>query len=480
MGVGKRDDLFEIMVSNLTMNFMETTDEIMVDTKEYKLPGRLTVLAEGFARNWDLDVVNEKLKEKGYEALYARSLYEAGMIYAFSHHLSYEEWKELYQDYIEKDKKIADQQNKWFSGGKITLNQLADYVNENSSGQMNTMMLTTFMEQEIIESFSKEDFYEFMHSNIQNFSSVREKARYYFCKYLNLYIQEKCDRYYECCEKSERMRLQYGNALDKDERGYLEKFALEELNFLKPLTKLKKEAQKSKQTMTRKEKQDLLENTALTPGGIFDEFNYFYFGYVSVDWMELVLELYGPVKEWPEGVKIRVAHALGYCTANPSEYEKKAALEHLHKMEQEQILREEELDNDYSRGSTKTSKNYQRGRSGEDYFREFITGKRDINRGTLISFLLFVKMKVGLSDENKITLARLNHILENCGFAQLRPDREFDRFVMEFLRSKDPFAVLEQHVDDRVTNGQDFYLYKVYRDAYCHQNELAEYLTFKE
>ena len=50
---------------------------------------------------------------------------------------------------------------------------------------------------------------------------------------------------------------------------------------------------------------------------------------------------------------------------------------------------------------------------------------------------------------------------------------------LEFLRSKDPFAVLEEHVDRQVTRGQNFYLYKVYRDAYCHQEELAEYLGRK-
>ena len=34
--------------------------------------------------------------------LYARSLYEAGLIYAFSHQMKYESWKELYRRYMEK------------------------------------------------------------------------------------------------------------------------------------------------------------------------------------------------------------------------------------------------------------------------------------------------------------------------------------------------------------------------------------------
>ena len=91
-----------------------------------------------------------------------------------------------------------------------------------------------------------------------------------------------------------------------------------------------------------------------------------------------------------------------------------------------------------------------------------------------------MKMKTSLGDDNKITLMRMNRILENCGFSQLRPNRGFDRFVMEFLKSQEPFAVLEEHVDKQVTRGENFYLYKVYKDAYCHQDELAEYLGLKK
>ena len=54
--------------------------------------------------------------------------------------------------------------------------------------------------------------------------------------------------------------------LEKEERGREEKFALEELAFLKPLTKLKKDADKQKNNMTLEEKKEYLENTALTPG----------------------------------------------------------------------------------------------------------------------------------------------------------------------------------------------------------------------
>ena len=479
-GMKDKSYLFEAEVTELTMNVLDSGEGFLAGEGEYPLPGRLAVLAEGFAQEMDLEQVNERLKEEGFESLYARSLYEAGLIYAFSHGLSYEEWKKLYHDYMERYRGKIDPSKQIFSGGKITLKQLEAYVRNNSSSDgLETEMLTRFMETGIVESKNDEDFYRFMDQNVENFSAVREKARYYFCKYLDLYIRQKCENYYESCEISERMLRQYGSALDKDERGYLERLALEELNFLKPLTALKRDAQKSKGRMSLEEKKELLENTALTPGGIFDEFNYFYFGYVSVDWLELVFELYGPVEDWPENLKIRIAHSLGYCTRNPGENEKKEALKKLRGKEEEEARKEEERNQEYERDEKKAAKLYQRGRSGEDFFREFITGKRDINRETLITFLLFVKMKITLDDDNKITLMRMNRILENCGFGQLNPGVGFDRFVIEFLRSKDPFAVLEEHVDRQVTRGQNFYVYKVYRDAYCHQEELAEYLGRK-
>ena len=81
----KKADLFETMITELTMNFTDSDESLLEGTKEYPLPGRLKILAEGFAAGYDLDEVNETLRDEGYETLYARSLYEAGLIYAVSH-----------------------------------------------------------------------------------------------------------------------------------------------------------------------------------------------------------------------------------------------------------------------------------------------------------------------------------------------------------------------------------------------------------
>lgn len=294
----KKSSLFE----NLVMNFSIDTEELS-KTEEKKLksvPTRLEILAEGFASRWDLDQVNQKLEESGCEKLYARSFYEACLIYAFERQMGYEEWKELFSEGRKIFEESDGAQKRFFRGGKITLKELEEYMEaESVSEELETMLLTRSLEEKIIQSDSAEEFWSFVQENIEKFSSVRERARYYFCKYLYFYIQDRCDRYYESCIREEKLRNQYGNMLEKGERGREEKFALEELAFLKPLTKLKKDADKQKNNMSLEEKKEYLENTALTPGGIFDEFNYFYFGYVSVDWMEILFELYGNFDQWP-------------------------------------------------------------------------------------------------------------------------------------------------------------------------------------
>lgn len=57
------------------------------------LPKRVQILAKGFAEGWDLVRVNEKLLEEECETLYARSFFEAGLIFAYDHGMSYPEWR---------------------------------------------------------------------------------------------------------------------------------------------------------------------------------------------------------------------------------------------------------------------------------------------------------------------------------------------------------------------------------------------------
>ena len=101
---------------------------------------------------------------------------------------------------------------------------------------------------------------------------------------------------------------------------------------------------------------------------------------MSVDWLELVFELYGPVEDWPENLKIRIAHSLGYCTRNPGENEKKEALKKLRGKEEEEARKEEERNQECERDQQKAAKLYLRARSQVVCLREFITGIRVIKR----------------------------------------------------------------------------------------------------
>ena len=442
------------------------------------LPKRVQILAKGFAEGWDLVRVNEKLLEEECETLYARSFFEAGLIFAYDHGMSYPEWEELfarcmaiYDDRMESG---------GFTGGKISLQQLKQYVCSGSDEQMQTQSVTRRMARELGRQETAAGFLQFMRENLDSFSGVREKARYYFCKYLYFYIQEMCRRYENACQREEAFRRRYGTGHAPEERGLSEKFALEHLTFLKPLTKLKKEAEKAKPMMTVQEKMAYLQAASLTPGGIFDEFNYFYFGYVSADWLEVLFELYGEFEHWPQQTKRKIARSLSLCRENASPVEEEEALRKLAVLAKEQKEREEQLDVVHDRTAAEKKKLYQRGRAGEDYFRDFILGKRDISRSVLTSFLLFVNARIPLDADSHVTIPRLNRILRNCGFPQLRPGKEFDAFVMRFLRAEDPMEVVEEEVEKKVTEGENFYLYQVYRDAGCRQEELLKYVAEHE
>ena len=125
----------------------------------------------------------QHLEESGCEKLYARSFYEACLIYAFDHQIGYEEWKKLFAEGRKIFEEADGAQRRFFKGGKITLKELKEYMEaESSSDELETMLMTKSLEEKIMQSDSREEFWAFVHENIEKFSSVRERARYYFCK----------------------------------------------------------------------------------------------------------------------------------------------------------------------------------------------------------------------------------------------------------------------------------------------------------
>lgn len=506
----------------------------MTYMRKKQLPKRIEILRKAFENKWSLEAVNKELEDNLCERLYARNIYEAGLIYAFRSGLDYEEWKQLYTTYEEERKdtedciqspgqnmvttyekkqkntqdciqkpeqniitthtkkpktiqKTKEKRTPSYTGiwsGKITLKQIYEYIMYNSKENFQTGTVTKELEEKLWKeqkntlsdktaiSFldKRKNFVAFMNENQKQFSEVREKARYYFCKYLYFYIEERCENYYDKCRTEETEEKIYGESLFLEYCIQAEKNALNQLTMLKLLTPLKNEAEKAKVSLSLEQRKEYLQNAALSFRGIFNEFNYFYFGFVSLGWVEMLFEFYGPLKDWSEEEKIRIACSLGYCKKNPSDEEKEKAFLQLERLSKKQKNTEKQLDEKYAIGMERAG--YQRGRSGETYFRDFITGRRDINRDTLLAFLVFVQAETKLDMKNKLTIARINRILYNCGFAQLRPDREFDEFIRKYLMGEAKEEVLYEAAERAALKGEDFYLYKLYRQAKSCQKEL--------
>ena len=492
--------------------------------RKKQLPKRIEILRKAFENKWSLEAVNKELEDNLCERLYARNIYEAGLIYAFCLGFDYENWKQLYTAYEEERKDARDyiqspekniiatykkeqkdtkeciqslEQNMVttyekkrvpsYSGiwsGKITLKQIYEYIMYNSKENFQTGTVTEELEEKLWKEQEntlpdktsigfldkKKNFIAFMNENQKQFSEVREKARYYFCKYLYFYIEERCENYYDKCRTEETEEKIYGESLFLEYCIQAEKNALNQLTMLKLLTPLKNEAKKAKVSLSLEQRKEYLRNAALSFRVIFNEFNYFYFGFVSLGWVEMLFEFYGPLKDWSEEEKIRIACSLGYCKKNPSDEEKEKAFLQLERLSKKQENTEKQLDEKYAIGMERAG--YQSGRSGETYFRDFITGRRDINRDTLLAFLVFVQAETKLDLKDKLTIARINRILYNCGFAQLRPDREFDEFIRKYLTGEAKEEVLYEAAERAALKSEDFYLYKLYQQAKSCQKEL--------
>ena len=121
----------------------------------------------------------------------------------------------------------------------------------------------------------------------------------------------------------------------------------------------------------------------------------------------------------------------------------------LERLSKKQENTEKQLDEKYAIGMERAG--YQSGRSGETYFRDFITGE-EISTGIRCwPFWCLFKLKQKLDLKDKLTIARINRILYNCGFAQLRPDREFDEFIRKYLTGEAKEEVLYEAAEEGCT-----------------------------
>ncbi len=401
-----------------------------------KIPLRYRLIAYGFMKGLTLEQLGKKLDEFGCARLYARNFWEATLIYAFYNGLSYEEWKQLESRCQGLRKQIA-QQDTDLSDKKISMRDLRDYIDENSEvrdGRRFTRHMTRMM-QETIRHSNEADFQEWLEKNISSFSSVREKTRYYFCKYLLYYLEAIEEEYIRA---------------EKTGRGQEE--AQDKVSVFK-IKSLLKRGKLSEEQMREK-----FEEAAISPGEIFEAFNYFYFGYVSLDWMQIQFEYYGNPESIPAGMRKKFASsARKYDRSLKHKTDDEIiawAVETIEKIEQE-------LDKIYSIDNP--GRGYQKARSGESAVRNYIKGVLDLDRTSLICFLIFFGSNSRLSPDQTITRDRLNAILRECGFTALDTSDEFDDFVIRFLESDDPMMTLMDEVNKFALDEKNFHLYHLYR-----------------
>lgn len=408
------------------------------------VPLRYRIIALGFVKKFSLNELNEKLEQQGCPRLYSRNFWEATIIFAFLHGYSYADWKRIQAQcgdiYAEMD------DSAWFRDKKITYGELERYVLENSENHgdvLATEMRTRFLERGLGSvGDSVEALREFLTANIHSFSAVREKTRYYFCKYLYYYLNRRIENYLAACRK--------GRGIDE---------ALSDLLSLKAVTTLRRNPR-----MPEAEKRAKIRESAISCGEIFDEFNYFYFGYVSIDWAEILMECYESVRDIPAAQKKNLAAVF---RRNHPEWKKCAdddvIARRIREMEQEE-------DEAYA---LEGNRGYGKNRAGEHALYKFIQGALDIDRTVLICFLLFFASDAQMPELHRLTPDRLQEILTRCGYPRLDMENDFDWFAAEFLESRHPLDFLMEVMVGYAKQNENSFLYHVYGSSTHYEDELT-------
>lgn len=406
------------------------------------VPLRYKIIAFGFVKQLSLDALNKTLEQQGCPKLYSRSFWEATLVFAFMNGYSYSEWKILQKDCADIYQSM--EASAWFRDRKITYSELERYVRENSEMQgdmMATEMQTRYLENALRKLDRVEDLRTFFTENIKSFSVVREKTRYYFCKYLYYWLNRRIENYFTACKR--------GRGIDD---------ALSELLCLKVVTVLRRNL-----TMSVEKKRELIRNSAISCSEIFDAFNYFYFGYVSIDWVEALIECYDRVEDIPEAHRESLAQV--FRKAHP-EWKEKTEGEVIH-LALKQI--EAVDDQAYSRQGTR---GYGKKRDGENALYKYIQGSRDIDRTVLICFLLFFASDAEMPEAHRLDGKRLQNVLFQCGYPMLDMENDFDWFVVEFLENAQPKALLTDVMLGYAKSHENSFLYHVYGNAVQYENEL--------
>ena len=400
------------------------------------IPLRYRLIALGFVKHLSLEDINSRLEKNGCARLYARSLREASLIYAYRHGLSYDAWRSLEEDCADVRASLLDD-SRVLTSSTLSLSDIRTYVSDNSLREdelARTQHKTRLLSRELSEvSGEREQFREFLLSNLQSFSLVREKTRYYFCKYLLYYLETKEENYLGALETGRRAAA----------LGYLSVFRIRTILSRKKYSAIESAA--------------MIEESPLSLGEIYRAYQEYYFETTQTDWLEIQLEYYGDLR----ALDAREAHALADALRhrNPS----------LRRLPDREVIayyadliekKEAEADITFATANKKAA--YQIGRSGENFLRKVLRGELDLDRTTFLSFLLFFGKESRLPAGHRIDRLRLTEILRECGFPPLDPSAGFDRFFCGFMETKDPMMYILTEAESMALSKENFYLYKTY------------------
>lgn len=404
-----------------------------------KIPPRYKIIALGFVRQYSLDEVNQKLQEKGFAKLYARSLWESSLIFAFQNGYSFERWEKVADQVRKIRASMPSNHDILASSSKISMETLRKYIEKNSdmeNSEYMTMHRTQRMESELFEIGGEEKFIEYLKVNLFAFSTARDKTRYYFCKYLYYYLERKIKEYLRL------LSVHTKSSIENEIRS-------EEIQVFKGPFNF---STKSSKESIRNE----LESAPISSKILYKEFGDFFSGYTTTDWMHVFLDYYDrDLNDLPP------QEAQKLCKV-AKHYDRKYK-----KMEDAQILQElsklRELENEESDSDNESS---QKGRMGEHSIRKYIKGQLDLDRVTFICFLLFYGTELRKPVRLHIDEERLNTVLKESGFRKLDGNNDFDNFVINYLNANSPILYLADVVTEYVTSKQDnYYLYKLYRNS---------------
>ncbi len=422
-----------------------------------RIPARIRLIAMGFLAHMNLEQLNEKLNQYGCARLYSRSIWEAGLIYAFKSGMSYDEYRKLEEkcDEILRETAVED---RYFQSSRISVQDIRDYVAEESDkegAQLKTKHVTEVMQKKLEKAAAAGiSFESYIENNKKEFRTVREKSRYYFCKYLSYYIDAAADSIISYAGKARK------------ERAAMDVLDLVSLDLFRGTQKIRK---------YRMEEQEILEminESALSLGTLFDAFNEFFCGYVTMSWMDILMEMYeGHLTEITGPEREILINAIR--NSHP-EWNHMSEKELLAAQEDELETREDELDREYSDSS---ASGYQKGRSGENTIRKYIKGTLDIDRTTLVCFLLFFAAKGRVPKGQEMDAERLSEMLINSGYSGLDTENDFDYFILQYLESKEKLYYLMEEVTGYAMQAENSSFYQLYRRSRSQESDIREYFS---